>query len=163
MNKERRNAQSRKYRKDNPEKWKSINKASKLKRADSIAGYMKTYRSANAEKISTQNASYRAKFGMLMNERTRLWRKKNPGTYLASKAKRRAQELRAMPAWADVIKIREIYKKASELSKLTGVLHHVDHIIPLCGKLVCGLHVHENLEAIPAVENMKKSNQFDPA
>lgn len=42
----------------------------------------------------------------------------------------------------------------------TGVLHHVDHIVPLISPLVCGLHVGNNLRVIPAVENMRKSNKL---
>lgn len=46
--------------------------------------------------------------------------------------------------------------------KVFGFKWHVDHVIPLNGKLVSGLHVWNNIAVIPAVENIRKSNQYDP-
>lgn len=66
------------------------------------------------------------------------------------------------PSWADEEKIREIYNLAKKIRKETGVKHEVDHIIPLRGKLVSGLHVPENLRIITEHENRVKRNSFDP-
>lgn len=52
------------------------------------------------------------------------------------------------------------YRLASEMSAQEGIVYHVDHIIPLAGRNVSGLHVHENLAVIPAIENMQKRNHF---
>jgi hypothetical protein len=68
----------------------------------------------------------------------------------------------ATPPWADFKAIREVYKQADRLSALTGVKHHVDHIVPLNHPLVCGLHVDWNLRAIPAGPNMSKGNDWNP-
>ena len=46
------------------------------------------------------------------------------------------------------------------VNKATGEKYHVDHIIPIKNKLVCGLHVYENLRVIPAKQNLVKSNKF---
>ena len=75
-------------------------------------------------------------------------------------AARRCAELKATPGWSDRAKIRQIYLKAKNISEETKLLHHVDHIIPLRGKLVSGLHVPENLQIIPWQENLKKGNKF---
>ena len=66
---------------------------------------------------------------------------------------REIAEIRQRPKWADLKKIMEIYVNRPE-----G--YHVDHIIPLRGKLVSGLHVESNLQYLPALENMKKHNKF---
>jgi 5-methylcytosine-specific restriction endonuclease McrA len=58
-----------------------------------------------------------------------------------------------VPLWSETEEIREFYKNCPE-----G--HHVDHIIPLKGKIVSGLHVISNLQYLTAEENMKKGNRF---
>ena len=89
----------------------------------------------------------------------KLWRSKNPGKRRAYRAKRHAAELLRTPVWADTIKIHQIYKLAAHMST-PPLLYHVDHIIPLQGKTVSGLHVPENLQILTAPENMSKHNKY---
>lgn len=65
-----------------------------------------------------------------------------------------------MPAWANEGQINDIYLQSLRVSFETGVEHHVDHIIPLNGKNVCGLHVSENLRVITWRENVSKGNRW---
>jgi hypothetical protein len=67
---------------------------------------------------------------------------------------------RAMPLWADRKAIQQVYQEAIRLTAETGIPHHVDHIVPIRGKNVSGLHVHYNLQVITATDNLKKSNKL---
>lgn len=80
-------------------------------------------------------------------------------TARAGSARRRAGKRLATPAWlsSDQIgEIRSFYETATFLSRTSGTEYHVDHIVPIKGKTVCGLHVPWNLQVITADENMKK-------
>jgi hypothetical protein len=88
------------------------------------------------------------------------WKKRNPESLRADRARRRALEINAMPSWAQRRAIAQVYRQARRATFETGVLHHVDHIVPLRHKQVCGLHVHENLRVVTARENYRKSNKW---
>ena len=69
---------------------------------------------------------------------------------------------RQTPGWADCGVIAAIYELAKERTLHTGIEHHVDHDIPLRGRLVSGLHVETNLRIITRDANLAKRNRFDP-
>ena len=77
-------------------------------------------------------------------------------------AMRRAGKLEATPVWADGDAILGFYTLANTLSISTGVVHHVDHIVPLNSKLVCGLHCQFNLQVLTSLENLCKGNRDWP-
>ena len=90
------------------------------------------------------------------------WRSANPGKVGALYARKRAAKLLRTVAWADNTKIAAFYAKARQLSKETGIVHHVDHVIPLQGANVSGLHVPSNLCIRLGVENLSKGNKWVP-
>lgn len=67
---------------------------------------------------------------------------------------------RATPKWANQEKILRIYHQAKYLSKKTGIQHHVDHIVPIKGENVCGLHWEGNLQILDWRNNMAKGNRL---
>jgi len=90
--------------------------------------------------------------------------RENPERVRARNAARRASRKRAQPGWLTDENLREIeaiYQMAYRLELETGMKHHVDHIIPLRGKIVSGLHVPWNLRVVTASENLKKGNRCD--
>lgn len=90
----------------------------------------------------------------------REWYEKNPDKINALIAKRTAAKKHALPAWANLEAIEAIYAEAARLTKETGIRHEVDHIYPLQGKWVCGLHCEANLQILTKVENIRKSNRM---
>lgn len=87
--------------------------------------------------------------------RNRLWKSEHKELNRFYQSKRRALLKQRLPKWAAMNKIKEIYVNRPE-----GM--HVDHIIPLQGVNVSGLHVPENLQYLPASENLKKHNNWEP-
>lgn len=90
------------------------------------------------------------------------WAKENQARRTANENKRRASKLQATPKWltnAHLGEILHIYEQAKELSWLSVGGLEVDHILPLQGKTVCGLHVPWNLQILPENLNRKKHNK----
>lgn len=76
---------------------------------------------------------------------------------------RRALKLKATPSWITEDQLEEIenfYWLTKDLQSLSGEVYHVDHIVPLKGKNVCGLHVPWNLQVLPADINLSKGNSY---
>lgn len=91
---------------------------------------------------------------------TRKWEAANPDKVCARTARRKAAKLNATPAWANEAAILALYAEARRLTQTTTIPHQVDHIVPLQGLRVCGLHVETNMRVIPASENSRKKNHM---
>jgi hypothetical protein len=116
---------------------------------------------ANPDKKYESHLKNRAKDLENHNARNRVWFAKNKDKRASYQAKRKATILQRTPTWgphAHLIIAK--YQLAAMLTNSSGVEHHVDHIIPLQGRKVSGLHVFSNLRVIPGSDNVKKSNSF---
>ncbi len=143
-NRERAATHSARYQCDNRE---AINARARQARADNPAPFraaVTKWRAANRDVAAAA---------------ARSWYYANPVRSRAQEAKRRAVKLQAVANWADHDQIARIYASAKELRD-AGIDVPVDHVIPLQGKSVCGLHTHENLQILLARENIAKSNNF---
>ena len=82
----------------------------------------------------------------------------------ASRQKDRADKIQRTPNWLtnkELHEIEDMYLLRNKINKATGIDHHVDHIIPLRGKNISGLHVPNNLQVIKASENLFKNNKIN--
>lgn len=98
------------------------------------------------------------------NATNRAWNAENKHVKTALEGKRRAAKLLRTPKWLSAAQLKQItdtYGIAAALTEITGTPYAVDHVVPLQGKKVSGLHVPWNLQVITAQKNSKKSNKFD--
>lgn len=114
---------------------------------DKKKAYAVTWLAENSEKASASRSE---------------WRIKNPDKNAHIQQRRKAAKLNATPVWANDFFMSEAYHLANLREKATGGKWHVDHIVPLKSKIVCGLHVETNLQVITATENMRKGNRHWP-
>lgn len=129
--------------------WRAANPAETSKKArDYYAANMREW----FQQRYLQNKS-------AMNQKQRDWREANLDKHSAKEARRRAAKLCATPPWADHERINAVYAEAAALRAL-GLDVHVDHIVPLQGATVTGLHVHTNLQILLASDNLSKGNRL---
>lgn len=149
----RRNAE---YKLRNAEKVATARSAYKKRKHAEAADSRKQKKDARAATAKARKAVARLK-----------WKAANPHRLVADCAYRHAAKMRAIPKWADKRAIAEVYATARRLTDMfsgteVAVVFHVDHIVPLRSPLVCGLHVQNNLRAIPSYVNEAKSNRDWP-
>lgn len=149
-NKEKEAARYKKYAEANKEKIDKKSRETKAINSEKITAYAKEY--------------YRKNSGKRL-ENSKKWYQENSGTdslkikIRLKSSTRRVAKLNADVSWSSKSKIKEFYDLAHAETKKTGIQHEVDHIIPLQGKLVCGLHVEFNLQILTRSQNASKGNR----
>ena len=131
--KEKKKARDARYYKKHQEKLHKQNREWALNNIEKFRSYSKKYKLNNKEAVSADSRA------------------------------RRLAKIKRVPKWVDKDQlwlIKEAYEISQLRTKLFGISWHVDHIIPLQGDLVSGLHVIENLQVIPGIENVKKNNRY---
>jgi hypothetical protein len=143
-NKDKVKEQKARYRERNPNAAKEYRERTKDRAAETRLEWQR----ANPEKV---------------NEFCKQWRDKYPEKNLAKAIRYRASRDNRTVSWdkelTDLV-VQEASHKCFLMQKLTGYAWHVDHVIPLNGKTVSGLHVWNNLSVIPASQNMSKGNRY---
>jgi len=114
---------------------------------------------ANAEENRQRARDWRKANPEAHRANASAWQRNNPAAAAAIGARKRAAKGRALPPWANRDAIRKVYAEAAAL-RAQGHDVEVDHIIPLQGKNVSGLHVENNLRVIPALDNARKGNRL---
>ncbi len=147
-------SQNKVHRKANTEKNRAQCKAWRKANFKEFQANNKTYYQANHEKILARNKAYYQTNTEKVRAVHKTWRETNREKLRARNAKRRAAKLNATPAWADLKKIAQIYKDCPP-----G--YHIDHVFPLQSPIMCGLHVENNLQYLPAKENLSKGNRVN--
>lgn len=120
------------------------------------------YERDRAERIA-KAACWAASNKKSRRKASRDWASRNSHKVKANTHKRRAIKKNATPAWfgeLDEMVVVEAHDLAKQRELETGIKWEVDHIIPLAGRKVSGLHVASNIQVIPMTLNRKKSNRY---
>jgi hypothetical protein len=127
---------------------------------------MQQHHVKNQAHITAKALKWVAENRVKHNTKCNQWAKQNAAKVNARTARRYACKTQATPKWLstdDHWMIGQAYELAALRTKTFGFSWHVDHILPLQGKTVSGLHTPYNLQVIPGAENVRKSNSFEVA
>ena len=165
------------YRAANRERISAADKARYLHERDARAARSKVYRETHAEELPAKRREYRAanRDAIIAKDRQyyatnkeriaakrKVYRAENAAKVAADSRARQLAKGRRTPKWLtgdDCWLMQQAYEVAQLRTRMTGFPWHVDHILPLQGRQVSGLHVPTNLQVIPGAENCRKSNK----
>ena len=146
----------------NPEETRGRVNSWKKANRERVRTLSKEWYRANSEKLRARRAEQYRTNTEKHSAKNKKWTKANPGKVNAKTRRRQASRLQATPGWANEFFMQEAYALAALRTKMLGFKWHVDHVVPLRSKIVCGLHCEANLRVIPAAINMSKGNRYWP-
>ena len=129
---------------------------------DKVLCRNKHWRETHVEACTALAQDYHKQHSHEIKIKSREYRQTHKPKRAAQEAKRRTTKLQATPPWLTaqhLADIEKFYVEAARLQAIDGIKRHVDHVYPLQGKAVCGLHVPWNLQVLTATENCKKHNK----
>lgn len=161
-NRDKVHASTRRWQSNNPEKVRAYRIQYAQENVDRLNALRDKWKTANPEKHRAAINNWEQHNRDKVRSAALRWIKANKPACAAAQARRRARKLCATPVWlteANHIAMKSLYAEAARLTKQCGEDFHVDHIVPLRGRTVCGLHVPWNLQILRGVENMSKNNR----
>jgi hypothetical protein len=161
-NSERRRELTRKWNANNRELRREMNRKWNANNKEQVRKAKNKWNIKNIDRNRELRRKRIAKNPELSRNQMRQWRAANPDKAAMQNAKRRATKRQAVATWGNENSIKKFYAKRAELTKLTGIEHHVDHIYPLKSDWLCGLHVENNLQILTETENTSKGNRTWP-
>jgi len=153
----------KRYYIENKEKILKINRNYAINNTERLSLNNKKLRNKNLEKFRKRSKDWYKANPDKVKKFLKKYARSNPDVCNAKNAKYRASKLKATPIWLNEVHIEQIksfYVEAKKLESIDNIIRHVDHIIPLQGITVCGLHVPWNLQILTAEENQTKKNKL---
>lgn len=121
----------------------------------------RTWASKNKDKVKAYDKEWQQNNKDKKAKNYKNWQLNNRSDVNVYNSHRRAVKLQRSVVWANKEQIKAYYTVCAFFNEVNGYIkYHVDHVIPLQGKDVSGLHVHNNLQVIPAKDNLEKSNKY---
>jgi 5-methylcytosine-specific restriction endonuclease McrA len=130
---------------------------------DTRIAQISEWRRLNPERTKAAIERYALRYPERRVAASKQWRKRNPHRVREMAMRRHAAKRQATPPWLAAEQnaaILAFYEAAVLLQIHTGVSYEVDHIVPLRGKMVCGLHVPWNLQILTKRQNCRKGNRY---
>ncbi len=154
---------NREWRKKNPDRFRANQKRYKDKNRKEIRKKGLEYYHNNRERQLALSKKRRDENPEKEHKRCKKYRQENKGTINTKTARRRAAQLQRTPSWLTeehLKQIKDVYNEAARLTKETGVAHEVDHVFPLQGDDISGLHVPWNLQILQKPVHVFKGNRL---
>ena len=120
-----------------------------------------SWATSNQDKVATYDKKWQKENKDKKSKNYKNWQLNNRADVNTYNSFVRAQKLKRTPAWSDQERIKAYYNVCAFFNEVNGYIkYHVDHVVPLQGNNVSGLHTHNNLQILLASENCSKGNKY---